>query len=122
MHYNINDNQVMLKLSKLSGLENALKIEVRHKELEKEDLKWWVCSQELYNDLKMGVLRAACPSTIFQCEYPRGCVLSYAMKVMTSFGYEIMLPHGFWFQTLDVNKPWCQIPVDRLLFFWCSHS
>ena len=43
------------------------------------------------------------------------------MKVMTSFGYEIMLPRGFWFQTLDVNKPWRQIPADRLLFFWCSH-
>ena len=28
----------------------------------------------------------------------------YAMKVMTSFGYEIMLPRGFWFQTLDVNN------------------
>ena len=41
----------------------------------------------------------------------------YAMKVMTSFGYEIMLPRGFWFQTLDVNKPWRQIPADRLLFF-----
>ena len=46
---------------------------------------------------------------------------------MTSFGYEIMLPRGFWFQTLDVNKPWRQIPADRLLFFffffffWCSH-
>ena len=39
------------------------------------------------------------------------------MKVMTSFGYEIMLPRGFWFQTLDVNKPWRQIPADRLLFF-----
>ena len=45
----------------------------------------------------------------------------YAMKVMTSFGYEIMLPRGFWFQTLDVNKPWRQIPADRLLVFWCSH-
>ena len=43
------------------------------------------------------------------------------MKVMTSFGYEIMLPRGFWFQTLDVNKPWRQIPADRLLVFWCSH-
>ena len=43
------------------------------------------------------------------------------MKVMTSFGYEIMLPRGFWFQTLDVNKPWRQIPADRLLFFWCSY-
>ena len=49
------------------------------------------------------------------------------MKVMTSFGYEIMLPRGFWLQTLDVNKPWRQIPADRLLFFffffffWCSH-
>ena len=37
-----------------------------------------------------------------------------------------MLPRGFWFQTLDVNKPWRQIPADRLLFFfffffWCSH-
>ena len=42
----------------------------------------------------------------------------YAMKVMTSFGYEIMLPRGFWFQTLDVNKPWRQIPADRLLFFF----
>ena len=41
----------------------------------------------------------------------------YAMKVMTSFGYEIMLTRGFWFQTLDVNKPWRQIPADRLLFF-----
>ena len=40
------------------------------------------------------------------------------MKVMTSFGYEIMLPRGFWFQTLDVNKPWRQIPADRLLFFF----
>ena len=39
------------------------------------------------------------------------------MKVMTSFGYEILLPRGFWFQTLDVNKPWRQIPADRLLFF-----
>ena len=29
-----------------------------------------------YNDLKKGVLRAACPSTIFQCECPLGCVLS----------------------------------------------
>ena len=37
---------------------------------------------------------------------------------MTSFGYEIMLPRGFWFQTLDVNKPWPQIPADRLLFFF----
>ena len=54
----------------------------------------------------------------------------YAMKVMTSFGYEIMLPRGFWFQTLDVNKPWRQIPADRFLFFFfffffflcvCSH-
>ena len=45
----------------------------------------------------------------------------YAMKMMTSFGYEIMLPRGFWFQTLDVNKPWRQIPSDRLLVFWCSH-
>ena len=27
----------------------------------------------------------------------------YVMKVMTSFGYEIMLPRGFWFQTLDLN-------------------
>ena len=46
----------------------------------------------------------------------------YAMKVMTSFGYEIMLTRGCWFQveTLDVNKPWRQIPADRLLF-WCSH-
>ena len=26
------------------------------------------------------------------------------MKVMTSFGYEITLTRGFWFQTLDVNK------------------
>ena len=50
------------------------------------------------------------------------------MKVMTSFGYEIMLPRGFWFQTLDVNKPWRQIPADRLLFLCvgvcvcvCSH-
>ena len=42
----------------------------------------------------------------------------YAMKVMTSFGYEIMLPRGFWFQTLDVNKPWRQIPSDRLHFFF----
>ena len=42
------------------------------------------------------------------------------MKVMTSFGYEIMLTRGFWFQTLDVNKPWRQIPADHLLF-WCSH-
>ena len=42
----------------------------------------------------------------------------YAMKVMTSFGYEIMLPRGFWFQTLDVNKPWHQIPADRLLLFF----
>ena len=39
------------------------------------------------------------------------------MKVMTSFGYETMLPRGFWFQTLDVNKPWRQIPADRLLLF-----
>ena len=46
------------------------KIEVRHKKLEKDSLKQWVCSQELYNDLKMGVLRAAGPSTIFQCECP----------------------------------------------------
>ena len=27
---------------------------------------------------------------------------------------------GCWFQTLDVNKPWHQIPADRLLF-WCLH-
>ena len=50
---------------------------------------------------------------------------------MTSFGYEIMLPRGFWFQTLDVNKSWRQIPADRLHFFffffffflvfWCLH-
>ena len=30
----------------------------------------------------------------------------YAVKVMTSVGYEIMLTSGYWFQTLDVNKPW----------------
>ena len=56
---------------------------------------------------------------------PESCTVSlnhtlsilYAMKVMTSFGYEIMLSRGFWFQTLDVNKPWRQIPADRLLFF-----
>ena len=44
------------------------------------------------------------------------------MKVMTSFGYEIMLPRGFWFQTLDVNKPWRQIPADRLLLFFGVHT
>ena len=45
------------------------------------------------------------------------------MKVMTLFGYEIMLPRGFWFQTLDVNKPWRQIQADRLLFFCvCVHT
>ena len=43
------------------------------------------------------------------------------MKVMTSFGYEIMLTRGFWFQTLDVNKPWRQIPADRLLFLMFTH-
>ena len=46
----------------------------------------------------------------------------YAMKVMTSFGYEIMLPRGFWFQTLDVNKPWRQIPADRLFLFFGVHT
>ena len=45
----------------------------------------------------------------------------YAMKVMTSFGYEIMLTRGFWFQTLDVNKPWRQIPTDRFLFLVFTH-
>ena len=40
----------------------------------------------------------------------------YAVKVMTSFGYEIMCTRGCWFQTLDVNKPWRQIPADHLLF------
>ena len=44
----------------------------------------------------------------------------YAVKVMTSFGYEIMLTRGYWFQTLDVNKPWRQIP-EAAYFFWCSH-
>ena len=43
-----------------------------------------------------------------------------AVKVMTSFGYEIMLTRGCWSKTLDVNKPWRQIPADRLLL-WCSH-
>ena len=45
----------------------------------------------------------------------------YAVKVMTSFGYEIMLTRGCWFQTLDVNKPWRQIPVDRLHFLVFTH-
>ena len=45
----------------------------------------------------------------------------YAVKVMTSFGYEIMLTRGCWFQTLDVNKPWRQIPADRLLFLVFTH-
>ena len=45
----------------------------------------------------------------------------YAMKVMTSFGYEIMLTRGRWFQTLDVSKPWPQIPADRLLFLVFTH-
>ena len=45
----------------------------------------------------------------------------YAMKVMTSFGYEIMLTRGFWFQTLYVNKPWRQIPADHLLFLVFTH-
>ena len=40
---------------------------------------------------------------------------------MTSFVYEIMLTRGCWFQTLDVNKPWCQIPADRLLFLMFTH-
>ena len=40
----------------------------------------------------------------------------YAVKVMTSIGYEIMLTRGCWFQTLDLNKPWRQIPADHLLF------
>ena len=42
----------------------------------------------------------------------------YAVKVMTSFGYEILLIRGCWFQSLDVNKPWRQIPLtaDRLVF------
>ena len=59
----------------------------------------------------------------FVIHYDRNKLTQYhnAMKVMTSFGYEIMLPRGFWFQTLDVNKPWRQIPADRLLVFWCSH-
>ena len=30
--------------------------------------------------------------------------VQYAVKVMTSFGYEIMLTRGCWFQTLDVNS------------------
>ena len=40
---------------------------------------------------------------------------------MTSFGYEITVPRGFWFQTLDVNKSWRQIPPDRLLFLVFTH-
>ena len=40
---------------------------------------------------------------------------------MTSFGHEIMLTRGCWFQTLDVNKPWRQIPADRLLFLVFTH-
>ena len=35
--------------------------------------------------------------------------------------FEIMLTRGFWFQTLDVNKPWRQIPADRLLFLVFTH-
>ena len=54
-------------------------------------------------------------SSVFKNEVK---LIQYAMKVMTSFDYEIMLPRGFWFQTLDVNKPWRQIPADRLLFFF----
>ena len=45
----------------------------------------------------------------------------YAVKVMTSFGYEIMLTRGCWFQTFDVNKPWRQIPADRLLVLVFTH-
>ena len=45
----------------------------------------------------------------------------YAVKVMTSFGYETMLTRGCWFQTLDINKPWHQIPADRLLFLVFTH-
>ena len=44
---------------------------------------------------------------------------------MTSFGYEIMLSRGFWFQTLDVNKPWRQIGETReswAMFYILYHS
>ena len=45
----------------------------------------------------------------------------YTVKVMTSFGYETMLTRGWWFQRLDINKPWRQIPADRLLFLVFTH-
>ena len=54
----------------------------------------------------------------FRCE--SAFIIRY--EEMTSFGYEIMLPRGFWFQTLDVNKTMVSNTGGPLaFFFWCSH-
>ena len=53
--------------------------------------------EELYNDLKTGVLRAACPGTIFQCECPPGCVLSQSVVLSGPVSlYDVLLKIYFY--------------------------
>ena len=88
----------------------------------------WMCCSDHYSkgDSHTTRIDIHCDET-FNTGNSESCLCNsivmivYAMKVMTSFCYEIMLTRGCWFQTLDVNKPWRQIPADRLLFLVFTH-